>query len=75
MGEDQAVSIRSFFLALFLSFSAKIVKFGEFMSKKANSNQTSCFEISFLINILSMACELLGVNIVRQETDSLSVMC
>ena len=45
------------------------------MSKKANSNQTGCFEISFLINILSMACELLGVNIVRQETDSLSVMC
>lgn len=45
------------------------------MSKKANSKQAGCFEISFLINILSITCDLLEVNIVRQETDSLSVMC
>ena len=45
------------------------------MSKKANSKQAGCFEISSLINILSITCDLLEVNIVRQETDSLSVMC
>ena len=51
------------------------------MSKKANSKQAGCFEISFLINIpyqialLSITCDLLEVNVVRQETDSLSVMC
>ena len=45
------------------------------MSKKANSKQGGCFEISFLINILSITSDLLEVNIVRHETDSLSVMC